>query len=478
MVPAIYLEAIMTIRKQWLIGLSLMAFIAVAINTFIFSLLTGQLLDDYVVDAYEEHVNQIVRFSERALTSDVYSENQINMELEAHLTDPIVQIKLYTPEGILVGSAKSSEVSVTKGTMGTRMMTRMMPSNIQEVDQINISKEDSILGILNITRYSSLKASVSSILAKSRIFRNGLVAMAIVLSIAFLLSTVLSKRMTRDIKATATLSQKIDLGEDVQISYTRIKELRTLQEHLMGLHSKLKLKQKSRKQLIDEMVHQSRTPLTILKMHFEGFEDGIVTFNEAEIAICLRQIELVTQLIDNVGNMIESEGANEALKVIRFSVNALVEQIARGLSLQFDKKNIALHIESTSESIYIESDIYKLSQVLYNLLTNAYKYTPEGGNVHLEYAKINQEISICVSDDGTGISAEEQKKIFEPYYRCEKVRAIPGEGIGLFIAMENMKQLNGELKVRSKENEGATFIVILPEIFKEGQHKGDTDENR
>jgi|GEM_PF-292870 len=468
----------MTIRKQWLIGLSLMAFIAVVINTFIFSVLTGKLLDDYMLDAYAKHVDQIVRFSEYALEGGTYSEKQINMELEAHLTDPIVKIKLYTPEGVLVGSAeRSSVVSVADDTMGGHMMQRMMPRNIQEVDKIDIMEEDAITGILNITRYSSLRASMTSVMAKSRIYGNGVIATAIVLGIAFILSAMLSKRMTRDIKDTAMLSEKIDLGEEVQIKYTRIQELRTLQEHLMGLNAKLKLKQKSRKQLIDEMIHQSRTPLTILKMHFEGFEDGIVTFNNDEIAVCLRQIDLVTQLIDNIGNMIESEGAKEESKVIRFSLNELVDQITRGLSLQFDKKNISLYVESTSESIYIESDIYKLSQVLYNLLTNAYKYTPAGGNVHLEYAKIDHEITICVSDDGMGISAEEQEKIFEAYYRCEKVRAIPGEGIGLFIANENMKRLKGELKVRSKEDEGATFIVVLPDTF-EKQLKGDTDEDR
>jgi signal transduction histidine kinase len=467
----------MTIRKQWLVGLSLMALIAVIINTLIFSVLTGKLLDDYVSDAYVEHVNQLVRFSEHALKSNVYSEKQIDMELETHLTDPIIQIKLYTPEGILIGSARGSGLNMTRSTMWTRMMSRMMSNDIQEVDQVDVIENGEIIGFLNITRSSSLDASMTSILAKSRLFQNALIAMVIVLSLAFLLSTVLSKRMTKDIEATVALSKEIDLGEAVPIRVTRIKELRILQENLMGLHSKLKLKQKSRKQLIDEMVHQSRTPLTILKMYFEGFEDGVVTFNQDEIAICLRQIDLVTQLIDNVGNMIESEGTNETLKIVRFSVNALIEQITRGLSLQFEKKNISLSIESTSESIFIVSDIYKLSQVLYNLLTNACNYTPEGGHVHLEYAKINEDISICVSDDGMGISSEEQKKIFEAYYRCENVRDVPGEGIGLYIAKENIKQLRGNLKVRSKENEGATFIVILPENIEKVQEKGDRDEN-
>jgi signal transduction histidine kinase len=450
----------MTLRRQWLIGMLLMAVVTVILNTIILSMLTGKVFDNFITTTYETHVSQLTKYCEQILSQSNYDSDQLVMELEAHLTDPITQIKLYLPDGELLATAATPATTVGYG-YGNRMMQHMMSNNVQEVDQYEIKSGEVLIGVLNITRYSTLEQAVTTQNFRYLLIRNSLLVMGIVMLIAFFLSSKLSSRMTQSLHDTVALSEKLDLGEEVHVKFSKTREIQRIQESLIGLHAKLKLKQKSRKQFIDEIVHQSRTPLTILKTHFEGFEDGVIEFNKEEIGICMRQIDEVTQLIDNVGHLIETESDTSVLHLTLFSVPELIGQITRGLSLQFDKKGLRLSVEG-SGNIQIESDIYKLSQTIYNLLTNAYKYTPHGGEVHVEYALLEDALTICVSDTGVGIDEADQAHIFEAYYRGSTAQKTAGEGIGLFVAAENIKQLGGTIAVRSKHGEGSTFIIRLP----------------
>ncbi|MBS7525550.1 HAMP domain-containing histidine kinase [Fusibacter paucivorans] len=453
----------MTLRKQWLVGMLLMAVLTVILNTIILNVLTRNVFDDYISTAYETHVNQLTNYCERILSQADYDANQLVMELEAHLTDPITQIKLYTPDGELLATASTPNAITVGFGGGNHMMQRMMSGGVQEVDQYEIKSDGDLIGVLNITRYSALEHAVATQNFRYLLIRNSLLVMVLVIALALILSARLSRRLTQSLHETVTLSEKLDLGEEVTVKYSRTQEIRRIQESLMGLHAKLKLKQKSRKQFIDEIVHQSRTPLTILKTHFEGFEDGVIEFNEDEIRICMRQIDEVTQLIENVGHLIETESDASTIHITRFSVPELIGQITRGLSLQFEKKGIKLRMEGHGD-IQIASDIYKLSQTIYNLLTNAYKYTETGGDVHVEYALLEEVVTICVSDTGIGIDESDQDHIFEAYYRGSTAQKTTGEGIGLFIASENIKLLGGTITVRSKRKEGTTFIIKLPYV--------------
>ncbi|MBK5262028.1 MAG: ATP-binding protein, partial [Peptostreptococcaceae bacterium] len=108
-----------------------------------------------------------------------------------------------------------------------------------------------------------------------------------------------------------------------------------------------------------------------------------------------------------------------------------------------------------------ETDKYKLSQAIYNILTNAYKYTNPGGNVRISYIVNEGNLILKIQDTGIGIKEEDLEKIFTAYYRSAAA-ATKGEGIGLYIAKENIERLNGTISVTSKKNAGSTFIIKVP----------------
>lgn len=456
----------MTIRKQWLIMLILVAVFSVVVNSFVLSSLTDKYFKDYVQDNYEKHFDQIVAYITETLSSENYSSNQMEIQLETHLVDPINRIKVYNAEGLLLADVSSNN-TMGKGMMNGNghgmhgMMMGNYNAGLEEIDNAEIRYENKVIGQVNITKYSSAENSIDAWLFQSSLMENSLYSIGIVLIFVIIIGILISKKTSKDLIMTADMAQNIDIGNKTIKLRSNVKEIRVIQQSLESLQTRLKIKQKSRKSLIDEMIHQTRTPLTIMKTHLEGIEDGIIELTPEEIRICENQIENITNIITNMSSMIDADKEFDTTKKEKININHLLRQIVSGLRAQYEKKEIELTVIG-NEKINIITDPYKLSQAIYNILTNAYKYTNPGGRVQIDYQLVEDEIVITIEDNGIGISKEDQNKIFEAYYRSDYVLNSDGEGIGLYVAMENMKSINGKLSVSSELNKGSKFTLHLP----------------
>jgi signal transduction histidine kinase len=329
------------------------------------------------------------------------------------------------------------------------------------VEHAEIKSEGTVIGQVNVTSYSAAEDSIATWMFQSSLFKNSLYSIGIVLLLAVITGILVSRRMSRDLVLTSQLAQSADIGEEMQYPTSKVKEIRIIQQSLELLRARLKLKQKSRKALIDELVHQARTPLTILRTHLEGLEDGVIEMGTEEIKICENQIENVTAIITNMSSLIDAESPIKSQKIEEFELGQLLRQIVNGLRAQFDKKNIDLQITG-QEKVILTTDKYKLSQTIYNILTNAYKFTPSSGKVTIHYAVAPDRVVLSIEDNGPGIDKADQTKIFDAYYRKDSGEGTTGDGIGLFIAKENMTGINGSISVQSELNKGSKFILTIP----------------
>jgi len=451
----------MTIRRQWMLVLVLSVVLTVAVNSVVFGMLMNRYFVDYSKDSYNKHVAQIVDFSKKVLLEDGYSAQQIKMQLETHLSDPIKEIKLYDAEGDLLGNAISTGYQ-TNGYMGSRMMNRMMGKASEEVDAINITDQnDRIVGQLNITRYSALGNSLAARKYMVFLIGSSLLSFGVAFVLIFLLGAFLSRKMTKEMRLTAQMATDMDLGNGVLVPHSKVKEIRIIQQSLENLQTRLKLKQTSRKKLIDELVHQTRTPLAILQAHLEAMEDGVVKFSPDEIRICEAQIQNITSIIADMSGMIDGESELKKVTLETIDITHLLKQITGGLKVQFMSKNIEL-VQLTHGKTLAKTDHYLLSQAIYNILTNAYKYTDAGGSVTVECSESGEMVSIAIEDTGRGISPSAQERIFDAYYKGGDSEATEGEGIGLYVAKENLKQIGGRIKLESKVGKGSIFTIVLP----------------
>jgi signal transduction histidine kinase len=291
-------------------------------------------------------------------------------------------------------------------------------------------------------------------------------AIGIAIIAAVIIGMIISRKMSKSLKETEKLASDIQLGKEVKLFPSGIKEVNGIRESLMELHARLRMKQTTRKSLIDQLVHQTRTPLTILQTHLEAIEDGIIEANTNELNVCQNQIKDIKSIISNMSSMIDAGSDIDELKIERFELYPLLRQIQQGLMAQFKKKQIQLELLS-DEKIWMKTDKYKLSQSIYNIVTNAYKYTGEGGIVRISYILSNGMLIIKIQDTGIGIAHHEADKVFDAYYRSSITSNIQGNGLGLYIVKENIESIKGKVMLQSQLDVGTTFSIELPqEILK------------
>lgn len=452
----------MSIRKIMLFVLVIVAVISVAINALVLTSLTDRYFKSYLSENYEGHIQQIKEYTQNAIESDSVSYNQMALELETHLDDPIIRIKLYDKAGDLLVDVQKTDIDGdSKRYRG--MMGNMMDKSTEEVEQFKITSNGNLLGYINITRNSTAENSVVAKLFKASLIRNSAFSTGIALAFAIVLGFFVSRKMSRALKDTAEYANDLQVGESRQYTKSGIIEIKQIRERLFELGTRLKLKQKSRKKLLDQMIHQTRTPLTIMKTHLEGIEDGVIDTNQVTLAILLNQIESLTSIISNMSGMIDTESEFDELNIVSFDLNVMIEQIVQGLLASFQKKKISIQLTGKLNK-GCETDQFRLSQALYNVLTNAYKYTLEDGhvNVDISFDKLLNNVVITVTDDGIGIDDETKEHIFDAYFRGITETSSSGDGLGLYVANENMQRIGGKIECVSEKGTGSQFILTFP----------------
>lgn len=450
----------MTIKKQWIIVLLFISLITVLFSTLFLSMLTGKYFSGYMETRYTQHLNEIVDYVTKNLEnceedSCSYLPEQMRLELSNHLDEPITGI-------YFVDYKNNVEISVgfDEGNSGHGHMSgHMNNDNPLVINSYKINSQGDELGLLKIQRMVSITSTSESRFFTKALVRNTIISSVVAVFLSMIIAVVVSKKTTSELYDTAEYANAIDLDKEIAIKSSNIVEINSIRRSLKDLRTKLKLKDASRKNLVDELVHQSRTPLTIIKNYLEAVEDGILNFGNEEIDICKNEIDNLTSIISNISQMIETSGERENTKIEDFELVSVISQIVKGLSNQFDSKNIQLTL-SGDKSIKIKSDKYKISQAIYNILTNAYKFTQENGKVEIVAYKKKDSIILEISDNGIGIDKNEIEDIFSPYVTTRK-NGNTGEGLGLYIVKKNLEDIGGDILVNSRVGEGSTFTITI-----------------
>lgn len=444
-----------------MLALVVSAALSVIVNSLVLNIRINRYFIDYSTENYQTHLAQVVAFSTEALSTGAYSSEQLAMQLTSHLSDPITRIRLYRADGQLLSDISSVDRHSMMGMMRYGMFPRRMDSTAEEIDSVDIEQGGVLLGKLIVTRNSSIGNSVATQQFTFSLITNSLLSFGIVFALTIVFGYFLSKRMSKDLIQTAAQAVSIDLGQDAHGQKSRVPEIRTIQDSLETLQTRLKLKQISRKKRIDELVHQTRTPLTILRTHLEGFQDGILSFSPEEVRLCETQIDHLASIITNVSGLIDAEQEEGELHLTSVDVAALIRQIVAGLKAQFAQKSIELNVVRYNK-VVAYTDPYRLSQAIYNLVTNAYKFTPPGGNVTIAYQAADEQLVLSVQDTGIGIPPEDQSRVFEAYFRGENALQTSGEGLGLYLAKENLRQIGGNIELESVLGAGSRFTLRIP----------------
>ncbi len=286
------------------------------------------------------------------------------------------------------------------------------------------------------------------------------------LGAAVIVSLFVSRRIVEPIQTLSSVSQRLAQGfYRERTSLNADDEIAQLAQSVNQLADALEQTERRRLALLADVTHELRTPLATIGGYMEGLVDGVVSANPATFNLILRETRRLQRLIEDLELLSRVEAGQ--LPVIARAIDlrpVLEEQIAQFEPL-FHSNQVSLLLDAPEHLPQVWADPDRVAQVLINILANAYRYTPAGGQVVVEARADDHEVRIAVIDSGIGIAAEHLPHLFERFYRVDKSRArnSGGSGIGLAIARHLVYAQGGDIWAESDGiGKGARFIFTLP----------------
>ena len=227
--------------------------------------------------------------------------------------------------------------------------------------------------------------------------------------------------------------------------------------------------ERERRLFVSNVSHELRTPLTSVKSYLEALDEGALSepvapdFIRVSLDETNRMMRMVTDLLHL--SRIDNETSHLDVELINFTafITFILNRFDK-MKSQDEEKKYELVRDYPINSVWIEIDTDKMTQVIDNILNNAIKYSPDGGKITVTMKTTDDQMILSISDQGLGIPKEDLPKIFDRFYRVDKARsrAQGGTGLGLAIAKEIVKQHNGFIWAKSEYGKGSTFTIVLP----------------
>ena len=227
--------------------------------------------------------------------------------------------------------------------------------------------------------------------------------------------------------------------------------------------------ERERRLFVSNVSHELRTPLTSVKSYLEALDEGALSEPVAPdfIKVSLDETNRMMRMVTDLLHLSRIDNATSHLDVELINFTAFITFILNRfdkMRSQDEDKKYELVRDYPINSVWIEIDTDKMTQVIDNILNNAIKYSPDGGKITVSMKTTDDQMILSISDQGLGIPKEDLPKIFDRFYRVDKARsrAQGGTGLGLAIAKEIIKQHNGFIWAKSEYGKGSTFTIVLP----------------
>jgi len=284
--------------------------------------------------------------------------------------------------------------------------------------------------------------------------------------IAVIMAMILAKRFNRPIVQLQENVNNISMNRFSKIKKpkTRAKELNELSEDIGRLAGQMEREDEMRKRLSNDIVHELKTPIAVLSTNIEAILDGVYKADEERMSVLLDQINRLTRLVNNLSDLTLIETDYENMKLEEISLSEIIDKIYMVYLPVADDRNIMLE-KRIDDEVKIMGNRDRLLQVFVNVVSNAFKYTDNGGSINIRLQK-NHGNAVCVVEDtGMGIAEKDIPFIFNRFYRGDESRSreTGGAGIGLSIAKSVISAHGGDIKVTSTIGEGTQISIILPE---------------
>jgi signal transduction histidine kinase len=314
----------------------------------------------------------------------------------------------------------------------------------------------------------------------SRLNQAAIIAVVFAVLIALLLALFLSYSLVRPVRALERAASQLATGDLSQRVEVKGKdELAALGGAFNHMAESLQMAEESRQAMTADIAHELRTPLAVQRAHLEAIEDGVYPLTPESLLTIEEQNHLLTRLVDDLRTLALADAGQLELQISEVDLPALLRRV----SARFEPQNVERGIDirfSIAECPPVAVDAQRIQQILNNLLSNALRYTPDGGVIECRLRvqdglhpgsdlqsikpKKGRLVRIDVRDSGPGIEESSLPHIFDRFYRVDKSRSRSegGTGLGLSIARKLAQAHAGDLTAANHPHGGAVFNLTLP----------------
>ena len=222
----------------------------------------------------------------------------------------------------------------------------------------------------------------------------------------------------------------------------------------------------ARRSFVANVSHELKTPMTTIGGFIDGILDGTIPPDKQShyLQIVSDEVKRLSRLVVSMLNLSKIEAGKLSLNRAEFDICDMIFRTMLGFEQVIEQKQFSITGLENMESTIISGDRDMLTQVVYNLIDNAVKFTPEGGEIHFDVVHDMQKVYISIRNSGKGISSEEIDRVFDQFYKVDKSRSfdVKGAGLGLYIVKSIVEMHGGAIKASSVENQYTEFSFWLP----------------
>ncbi len=290
-------------------------------------------------------------------------------------------------------------------------------------------------------------------------------ALAVGVGLAAVLFLWLSRRLTAPVRALTRATEQVAAGRyDVEIPDARgSDEIALLTDRFRGMVEQLAEAEKLKRSFLMSVSHELRTPLTAIRGHVEAIREGIIADEDqvrASLDIVAAETDRLERLVGDVLDLAKLQAHRFTVRREEVDLERVLDQAYGAFAEEARRREIEYELSGSQGAPVIVSDGDRVLQVITNLLSNAFRWTPDGGRIELRLAQANGVVSVDVLDSGPGVPPSQRRRIFEAFVSEDA----DGTGLGLPIAKELAVALGGGIELGSNPGSGSRFRLVLPVV--------------
>lgn len=451
---------------QLSLGFALIILATVAVISIVSNLLITVEFENYIEKQQREFSAQLAEglAAQYDKESGVWNEDYIHGMGMYALNDGYI-LKVYDNQNVPVWDAENHDMEQCHQIMQEieQRMSSLAGGKGQFVTHsYDIVSEEEVIGRADITYYTPYYFNENAFNFVDSLNKILLVIGIAATVAAICLGIIFAKRITRPIVKVTEVADKISQGDYSVRAEGKIGtvELKELSLAINNMAEQIEIQETLRKQLTSDVAHELRTPISGISAQLEMILDGVFKPSEERLNGIFDEVNRLSVLVSDLEKLQQIE--NNVLERTETDLLDLAKSAVNLFEAEINKNGLTCSV--SGNSVKLLADERKIQQVIINLLSNAVKYSRKGGAIEISVNDDGNSAVLSVRDFGIGISEEDQKLIFERFYRTDKSRnrKTGGVGIGLTIASEIVKAHSGKIEVESSEGNGSIFTVTIP----------------